>query len=57
MSTRHDILNTPFAKLPLGFRRNAWPVAILLLLVIVLFHALPSGYWRADDSGHTAACA
>ena len=50
MITRHVILTTTFAKLPLGFRRNAWPVATLLLLVILLFHALPSGYWRGDDS-------
>lgn len=50
MSTRHVILTTTIAKLPLGFRQNAWPVATLLFLIGFFFHTLPSGYWRADDT-------
>lgn len=46
MSSEDVFLN---AKVTSAFRRNVWPVSILLLLVGVIFHGLPSGYWRGDD--------
>lgn len=30
-------------------RQDALAIALLLTIICVLFHALPSGYWRADD--------
>ncbi|CAK0754345.1 conserved membrane hypothetical protein [Gammaproteobacteria bacterium] len=37
-------------KHPLVFHQDLWFVVVLLLLCAFIFHALPSGYWRFDDT-------
>ena len=36
-------------RFPEDFQRDALAITALLILIGALFHALPSGYWRADD--------
>jgi hypothetical protein len=36
-------------RLPENFQKDAASIIGLLVLIGALFHALPSGYWRADD--------